>query len=143
VGLFVAQSYILSSGALWPLADGVGHVLAFAEVVELYPIDSRTVKEHVSVAALGRDETESLVSDSFDRTLFHFLSNTLQNSCVSPVCAKRSHNLSNTVVVINTAGKSDDSADGVVFVVVPLIVVGRRFLDRRMCQGFFVRHTLR
>ena len=81
--LFATHTYILSTRALWPLADGVGHFLAFAEVVEVCSIDARTVKEHVFVAVLRRDEAKTLIGDSFDRTLFHFSNPILFKKAVS------------------------------------------------------------
>ena len=122
--------------------------MAFAEVVEVGAVDARAVKKHVvvAVAAAGRNEAETLVSDSFDCALFHSSNPILfKKSCVRRVRVKRSCKPSVTVVDICTASESDGSASSVVFVSVPLIILGNRILNRLLGHGlsFFVGQILR
>ena len=96
--------------------------MAFAEVVEVGVVDARAVKKHVVVAgaAAGRNEAETLVSDSFDCALFHSSNPILfKKSCVRRVRVKRSCKPSVTVVVICAASESDGSTSSDVFVSAP------------------------
>ena len=107
--LFATHTYIFSTRTLGALAYSEGHLLAFAEVVEVCSINGRTVKEHVVVAVLGRDEAKSFVSDSFDRTLFHFSNPILFKIVVSVRVTQNVRAIRpDTVVVNNIAGSSDN-----------------------------------
>ena len=101
--LVVSEFDVLGSRSLRTLTDVECHLLPFTEVVEFDSPASGAVKEHVVVAALRRDESESLVSNSFDSTSFHFSNPKLFKIVVQWSRVKRSRGLAETVVVMEMA----------------------------------------
>lgn len=65
------QLNVLGARSLWSLTNRVRHFLAFTQVVEVRAFYSRTVKEHIVVAARRSDETEAFVRKPLNSTFLH------------------------------------------------------------------------
>ena len=62
---------VLSAGALWSPAFGIGHLLSFSQLFEADTLNGRRMEEQVFV--LSRvDESEALVQQLFDRAFRHW-----------------------------------------------------------------------
>ena len=68
--LILEDANVLGARTLRTTALVEGHLLAFAELLEADAFDGRHVEEQVG-ARLVRDETETLVSETLDRTFSH------------------------------------------------------------------------